>query len=117
MALPSAAVADSYLVLFVAGAADDRHAEALRAAARAVPGAGFFDDPSGGEDRTVGTYVRTDDLAAGAVLLRAVAAVSARLDARFEVQLREEVLGHIVSGQPDPELGEALRLGDIPDPL
>ena len=36
-------MADPYLVLFVADPADDGHADALRAAARAVPQAGFFD--------------------------------------------------------------------------
>jgi hypothetical protein len=110
-------VAESYLVLFVADRAHDRHADALRAAARAVPDAGFFDDPSGAEKRTVGTYVRTDDLAGGAALLRAVAAVSARLDTRFEVQFREEVVGRLVSGRPDADLAAAVDLGDIPEPL
>jgi len=110
-------VADSYLVLFVADAAHDGHAEALRAAARNVPDAGFFDDPSGGDERTVGAYVRTETLTGGAPLLRAVAAVSARLDTRFEVQFREQKVGHLVSGTPDDDLAAAVPLGDIPEPL
>jgi hypothetical protein len=111
------AVADRYLVLFVTDAAHDEHAEALRAAARNVPGAGFFDDPSGGEERTVGAYVRTETLAGGAPLLRAVAAVSARLDTRFEVQFDEQIVGHLASGRPDAALEAAVPLGDIPDAL
>jgi hypothetical protein len=108
-------VADSYLVLFVADRAHDGHAEALRAAARNVPDAGFFDDPSGGDERTVGAYVRTETLAGGVALLRAVASVSARLQTRFEVQFREEKVGHLVSGRPDADLDAAVGLGDIPD--
>ena len=50
-----------YLVLFVADPADDGHADALRDVARRVPGAGFFDDPMGGKQRTVGTYLRLDE--------------------------------------------------------
>lgn len=92
----------AHLVLFVADPARDEHAEALRDAARAVPGAGFFDDPDGGAQRTVGTYLRTDELAAGVPL---VAAVSARLGVRIEVQHREQVLGWIVDGVPDAALG------------
>ncbi|MCW3002966.1 MAG: hypothetical protein JWQ20_2264 [Conexibacter sp.] len=110
-------MADRYLVLFVADTAHDEHADALRATARGVPNAGFFDDPSGAEQRTVGVYVRTDDLSGGAQLLQAVAAVSARTGARFEVQHAEEVLGHLVSGRPDPDLQAALPPGVIPDPL
>lgn len=94
----------AHLVLFVADPADDAHADALREAARAVPGAGFFDDPDGGAQRTVGTYLRTDDLAAGAPLVAAVAAVSARLRVRIEVQHREEILGWIVDGVADATL-------------
>ena len=63
---------DPYLVLFVADPADDGHADALRAAARAVPQAGFFDDPAGGDTRTVGVYLRTEDLADGLALVAAV---------------------------------------------
>ena len=110
-------MADNYLVLFVAQEADDEHAEALRAVAREVPGAGFFVDPWGGQDRTVGTYLRTNDLAGGAALILAVARVSEALAARIEVQFREEILGHLVAGRPDARLAAALRLGDIPDPL
>jgi hypothetical protein len=108
---------DPYLVLFVADAADDGHADALRAAARKVPQAGFFDDPAGGEQRTVGAYLRTEELREGLApaLLAAVAEVSFALAARIEVQYREEVLGHLVDGRPDARL--AAHVGDIPEPL
>jgi hypothetical protein len=108
---------DAYLVLFVADTAHDVHADALRTAARAVPGAGFFDDAEGGENRTVGTYVRARELQEGLGLLAAIARVSAELEARFEVQHAEEVLGYLVAGRPDPDLAARLPLGDIPDPL
>jgi hypothetical protein len=108
---------DPYLVLFVADRADDGHADALRAAARAVPQAGFFDDPAGGETRTVGAYLRTEELADGLALVAAVAEVSHALAARIEVQFHEEVLGHIVDGRPDAALRARLPLGDIPEPL
>jgi hypothetical protein len=108
---------DPYLVLFVADAADDGHADALRAAARAVPRAGFFDDPAGGEQRTVGVYLRTEELADGLALVAAVAEVSFALAARIEVQLHEQVLGHLVDGRPDDALRARLPLGDIPEPL
>ena len=108
-------MADAYLVLFVADPADDGHADALREAARGVPQAGFFDDPAGGDERTVGAYLRADRLAAGHALLEAVAAVSFALAARIEVQFREEVVGQFVDGIPDAALARALR--DIPDTL
>jgi len=110
-------MADAYLVLFVADPADDGHADALRSAARAVPDAGFFDDPAGGEQRTVGAYLKTDDLAEGLGLVAAVAAVSHALAARIEVQHAEEVLGHLVDGMPDAALRARLPLGDIPESL
>jgi hypothetical protein len=103
----------SYLVLFVADAAEDRHADALRAVARAVDGAGFFDDPVAGEERTVGTYVaveRLDEPAAGELIAR-VADVSARLGASFEVQHRERVLGHLHDGRADQRLAAELGGG------
>jgi hypothetical protein len=103
-------MADGYLVLFVADAADDGHADALRAAAREVPGAGFFDDPAGGDERTVGTYVRAEELVEGAALMLAVARVSEALAARIEVQFREEILGYLVAGKPDGALAEAIDL-------
>lgn len=109
---------DAYLVLFVADAATDGHADALRAAARRVPGAGFFDGVGGvrsGEIRTVGTYVRAREPLEGLALLREVAAISAALGARFEVQHAEAILGHLVEGRPDAAL--ARHLGDIPEPL
>ena len=46
-------MAAAYLVLFVADAADDGHADALREMVRQVPGAGFFDDPADTGARTV----------------------------------------------------------------
>jgi hypothetical protein len=103
-------MADAYLVLFVADDADDGHADALRAVAREVPGAGFFDDPAGGADRTVGAYLRTDELVEGAALMLAVARVSEALAARIEVQFREEILGYLVAGRPDAALAEAIDL-------
>lgn len=106
---------DVYLVLFVADPATDGHADALRAAARRVPGAGFFDDPEGGEIRTVGTYVRARELQDGLALVREVAAISRALGVRFEVQHAEAILGHVVEGHPDASL--ARHLGDIPEPL
>jgi hypothetical protein len=109
---------DAYLVLFVADAADDDHAAALRGVARAVPRAGFFDDPDGGPQRTVGAYLKADELADGLALLRAVAAISRALQARFEVQHAERVLGFLEAGRPDAALRAELGpLGDIPDPL
>jgi hypothetical protein len=108
---------DPYLVLFVADPADDGHADALRAAARAVPQAGFFDDPAGGDTRTVGAYLRTEEPADGLALVAAVAEVSFALAARIEVQHREEILGYLVDGRPDDALRARLPLGDIPEPL
>jgi hypothetical protein len=106
---------DAYLVLFVADDATDGHADALRAAARRVPGAGFFDDLEGGEVRTVGTYVRARELLEGLALVREVAAIGRDLGVRFEVQHAEVILGHLVEGRPDPALGR--HLGDIPEGL
>lgn len=109
-----------YLVLFVADPADDGHAEAIRDAARQVPGAGFFADPGAGPggERTVGAFLRTEDpVGEGATLVYALAAVSRMLAARIEVQYREAILGWIVDGRPDPELTRALGLRDIPEPL
>jgi hypothetical protein len=99
-----------YLVLFVAGAAGDVHAEALRAVARDVPGAGFFDDPAGGEERTVGAYLRLDTAPESSrhALVGAVAIVSEQLGARVEVQVAERVLGHLEGGRPDAALAAAL---------
>jgi hypothetical protein len=100
-----------YLVLLVADPADDGHADALRAAARKVPGAGFFDDPVGGQARTVGTYLRLegDDLAPARELVGRVAVVSGALAARVEVQLDERILGHLVAGEADPALAGELE--------
>jgi hypothetical protein len=109
---------DAYLVLFVADPATDGHADALRAAARRVPGAGFFDGAGGdgfGEERTVGAYVKTDTLAGGSALLGEVAQISSALGVRFEVQHAEAILGYVVAGRPDASL--ARHLGDIPEPL
>jgi hypothetical protein len=103
-------VSAAYLVLFVADPAEDRHAEALRAVAREVAGAGFFDDPEAEAARTVGTYLCVDTLAEPAAqgLVARVAAVSERFSLRVEVQLREEILGHIRDGRPDAALAAAL---------
>jgi hypothetical protein len=107
-----------YLVLFVADAAEDHHAEALRGVARGIPEAGFFDDPQGGEDRTVGTYVRAREPEDGVALLAAVATISRALRTRFEVQHDERVLGFLDAGRPDAALRAELGpLGDIPEPF
>jgi hypothetical protein len=109
---------DPYLVLFVADAAADNHADALRGVAREVPQAGFFDDAEGGEDRTVGAYVRAREPQDGLALLAAVAALSRALDARFEVQHDERILGFLEAGEPDATLRAELGpLGDIPESL
>jgi hypothetical protein len=70
---------------------------------------------TGGDQRTVGTYLRTDELVEGAALMLAVARVSEALAARIEVQFREEILGYLVDGRPDAALAAALPVGDIPD--
>jgi hypothetical protein len=109
---------DAYLVLFVADRAGDDHAAALRGVARSVPQAGFFDDPGGGEQRTVGAYLKAAEIADGIALIRAVADISRALEARFEVQHAERILGFLEGGRPDAALRDALGpLGDIPDPL
>lgn len=100
-----------YLVLFVADPADDGHADALREVARGVDGAGFFDDPAGGDERTVGTYLRVaalDDERAQA-LIGWVARVSEALAVRIEVQFHEHVLGHLEAGRADERLDAVLR--------
>lgn len=99
-----------YLVVFVADPAGDHHADALRELARAVVDAGFFDGDRDDPLRTVGAFVRVaalDDPAAAA-LIAAAAELSRRLETRFEVQFREEVLGHLRDGAPDPPLRDAL---------
>jgi hypothetical protein len=99
-----------HLVLFVADRADEHHADALRVVVRAVDGAGFIDGDPDDPQRTVGAFVRAaalDDPAAAA-LVSAVAGVSARLHTRFEVQYREEILGHLHDGAPDARLADAL---------
>jgi hypothetical protein len=99
-----------YLVLFVADPAGDHHADALREIARAVDGAGFFDGDADDPQRTVGAFVRVAglDAPAAAALVEAVALVSRALSTRFEVQFREEVLGHLDDGTPDERLRAAL---------
>jgi hypothetical protein len=110
-----------YLVLFVADRAEDDHATALRGVARGVPEAGFFDDGldgPGGEERTVGTYVRARDLRDGLALIAAVATISRAFETRFEVQHDERILGFLESGRPDAALAAELGpLGDIPEPF
>jgi hypothetical protein len=103
-------VPPSYLVLFVADQADDGHAAALRELARGLKGAGFFDDPECGGERTTGTFMRTETLGdpAALELIARVAELSGELDVRIEVQLREKILGHLESGRPDAQLAAAL---------
>ncbi len=73
-------------------------------------GAGFFDDPVGDEQRTVGAYARvdalTDDLAQA--LIGHVGELSGRFEVRIEIQFDEAILGHLVAGVPDGALMAAL---------
>ena len=106
-----------YLVLFVADEADDGHADALRETARGLKGAGFFDDPDLGGQRTTGTYLETESLEdpVALELIARVAELSFALACRIEVQHREVILGHLESGKPDERLaalaGLRRRLG------
>ncbi len=59
--------------------------------------------------------MRAREIEDGLALVREVAAISAALGARFEVQHAEVILGHLVQGRPDAAL--ASHLGDIPEPL
>jgi hypothetical protein len=106
-AVPSA---PSYLVLFVADRAEDSHAAALRELASGLKGAGFFDDPELGGERTTGTFMRTETLAEPAALelIARVAELSGELELRIEVQHREVILGHLERGRPDEKLAAAL---------
>jgi len=99
-----------YLVLFVADEADDGHADALRDTARSLKGAGFFDDPDLGGRRTTGTYLETESLEdpVALELIARVAELSFALACRIEVQHREVILGHLVSGKPDEQLASSL---------
>ena len=103
----------SYLVLFVADQADDSHAAAMRELATGLKGAGFFDDPELGGERTTGTFMRTETLGdpAALELIARVAELSGRLEIRVEVQHREVILGHLVCGRPDAKLAAALGFG------
>jgi len=100
----------AYLVAFVADAAGDAHADALRELARGLPGAGFFDDPEGGAQRTVGAYARVESLGdeLAQALIGHVGELSGRFAVRIEVQFDEEILGHLVAGAPDSALLTAL---------
>jgi len=100
----------SYLVLFVADPADDSHAAALRELACGLKGAGFFDDPELGGERTTGTFMRTETLEnpAALELIARVAELSGALELRIEVQHREVILGHLECGRPDASLAAAL---------
>jgi hypothetical protein len=106
-------VPPSYLVLFVADRAEDSHAAALRELARGLKGAGFFDDPELGGERTMGTFMRTDTIGdpAALELIARMAELSGELELRIEVQHREEILGHLESGRPDAKLAAALGFG------
>ena len=97
-------------MLFVADPAEDVHAEALRDLARGLKGAGFFDDPSLGGQRTTGTYLRTASLdePAALELIARVAELSRALEVRIEIQHAEVILGHLVRGVPDEQLAAAL---------
>jgi hypothetical protein len=99
-----------YLVLFIADEADDGHADALRDTARSLKGAGFFDDPDLGGQRTTGTYLETDTLddPVALELIARVAELSRALACRIEVQHHEVILGQLVDGQPDEKLAATL---------
>ncbi len=99
-----------YLVLFVADPADDTHADALRETARSLKGAGFFDDPDLGGQRTTGTYLETESLDdhTALELIARMGELSAALACRIEVQHREVILGHLVDGRPDEQLADSL---------
>ena len=103
----------AYLVLFVADPADDGHADALREVARGLKGAGFFDDPDLGGQRTTGTYLETETLddPTALELIARVAELWSALACRIEVQHREAILGHVVAGQPDEALAASLGFG------
>jgi hypothetical protein len=103
----------AYLVLFVADPADDGHADALRETARSLKGAGFFDDPDLGGQRTTGTYLETETLddPTALELIARVAELSRALACRIEVQHREAILGQLVAGQPDEALAASLGFG------
>ena len=105
-----------YLVLFVADEADDGHADALRDTARSLRGAGFFDDPDLGGQRTLGTYLETDTLddPVALELIARVAELSRTLACRIEVQHHEVILGHLVDGRPDEKLAASLGFGGAP---
>jgi hypothetical protein len=102
-----------YLVLFVADEADDGHADALRDTARSLKGAGFFDDPDLGGQRTTGTYLETDTLddPVALELIARVAELSRALACRIEIQHHEVILGHLVDGRPDEKLAATLGFG------
>ena len=102
-----------YLVLFVADEADDGHADALRETARGLEGAGFFDDPDLGGQRTTGTYLETETLEdpVALELIARVSELSAALACRIEVQHREVILGRLIAGQPDEQLASSLGFG------
>jgi hypothetical protein len=106
-------VSPSYLVLFVADAADDAHASALRELARGLKGAGFFDDPELGGERTLGTFLRAESLddPVALELIARVAELSQALGIRIEVQHREVILGHLEAGRPDEQLTASLGFG------
>lgn len=106
-----------YLVFFVVEEADDDLAAAIRDGIRVLAGArawatvapGWFDD--GGEPRTAGGFLRVegapdpDDVAA--VYAHAIS-LSGRHDCTVELQWREEILGRVVSGLPDPGLTDCV---------
>ena len=88
----------AYLVFFATGPVDDALADAIRDRVRAVPAAGWFDDP--GEERTTGGYVRVEspEVPDGQDLLAAARDLSETHRVVVEVQWREEVLGHLDGG-------------------
>lgn len=115
-------MADLYLVMFVVEEATDAAAEELGALIRAAQGLHgwtgaeprFFDQvPHGGNERTVGVFVRVSDLAVAdrgalSAFVHAAAAAAGRLGVALEVQLGEQPLGTMSGGEIDSTIALAL---------
>lgn len=97
-----AAVDPGYLVVFSRDPVDDALAASIVDRLRAVPDAGWFDDPGAATaaERTTGGYVRVRDPAepAARALIATARALSADHGIVVEVQWREEVFAHVERG-------------------
>ena len=102
------------LVFFVTDPVDDATAGAVR---RRLGGLGYFDDPAAEApaDRTTGGYVRVTGGAEVDALWQAAVRVSGELGVTVEIQWREQILGHLRHGTPDPGVEAAVRatLGSV----